>query len=266
MELREIILWALAEVKEHRDALEIIGKFIALIVGMIALLYLRKRSIASFNQSEAAMKQAHDGRRSFELSVFIKSVEQLGADSLAIRVGGIQALRSAYHMRNPFFGEQITAALNAFIKEHATDRESKASSIRLDIQAAITVLGKRPENTMEPLIDLRSVNLAGYTIDGYFKKANFENAVLDGAEMFGVNLEMANLRGCSMKNCDLAQGKLNDAHVAGAVLDGADLMGAKLSVFGLEEAQLVSAENWEYAEGGIVDYYKEKRKEERENA
>lgn len=267
--MNETIVCALEAISKHKDALEVIGKFIALFVGIIALIYLRKRAIANyrqseaaFKQSEAAMKAAHDGRRSYDLDVFVKAVEQLGSESLAIRSGGIQALKQSYHKRDYFFGSQITATLNAFIKERTMQIEPKTSAPQFDVQLAINILGNRPENVSEPRIELRSVDLSGYKIDGNFEKADFQGAILDGAMMSGVNLKRADLRNCSLKKCELTQAKLDSADVEGANFEGADIMGAKFSVSGLKKEQLFAAKYWEKAEGPLVDYFKSQFDEE----
>ena len=150
---------------------------------------------------------------------------------------------------------------------------------RADIQAAVTVIGRRrpaqialeraTDATGTPAyrLDLRKVNLQaadlselnlsharldGAHLDGAdFKAANLESAVLTHALMAGIllvggNVTWTSLGGTNLEVADLRDATWDGAHLAeaqlhAAELDGASLADANLSGARLENARLVGA-------------------------
>jgi uncharacterized protein YjbI with pentapeptide repeats/transcriptional regulator with XRE-family HTH domain len=99
-------------------------------------------------------------------------------------------------------------------KEEDEWEEERSPIIPDDIQAALTVIGRRnPDN------DKKSLNL--------------RNTNLRGANLFGADLQGAYLNGA-----DLREVCLTTANLKGAVLWEANLEGAKLDIANLEEAKL----------------------------
>jgi len=106
-------------------------------------------------------------------------------------------------------------------------------SPRPDVQAAITVVGRRfTERDLEP-VDLAGADLAGADLTG----AVLVCAVLARADLLAATLVRADLSGA-----DLGGARLTSANLAGADLTGADLSDADLTGADLASAELTRAE------------------------
>jgi Pentapeptide repeats (8 copies) len=113
----------------------------------------------------------------------------------------------------------VMEVLAAFVRENSREPlrpSSRAESgddrpepwIRPDVQAAVTVIGRRnPEHDSQP-VDLRLANLGGADLAG----ADLRGVILGGADLRGADLWTADLRG---------------AYLRGVNLHGADLRGTK---------------------------------------
>jgi hypothetical protein len=214
-------------------------------------------------------------RRTFELTEqgqvterYTKAIEQLGSDKLDVRIGGIYALeRIARDSARDH--STVMEVLTAFIREHSHEQWSPPDSpasqeddrwwppLRADVQAALTVVGRRnAERDIEP-IDLSGVKLVG----AYLPRTNLAGAFLIYTDLTGANLNYANLAGADLMRANLTEAYLNGADLTGANLNGADLPRAELGGADLTHANLDSADltgavgidpppGWEYAGGG----------------
>jgi hypothetical protein len=117
---------------------------------------------------------------------YTKAVEQLGSDKLDMRIGGIYALeRIARDSARDH--PTVMEVLSAFVREHSheqwppTDsgRREQERSMRPDVQAALTVVGRRDQRR-----DIQAINLAG---------ADLTRARLTGADLTGADLRGATL-------------------------------------------------------------------------
>ncbi|MFD8754641.1 pentapeptide repeat-containing protein [Kitasatospora sp. NPDC059577] len=138
------------------------------------------------------------------------------------------------------------------------------------VQAALTVLGRRPEGRDEPFrinlawTDLRGANLDGACLEGaHLSKAHLEKATLIKAHLKGANLTDAHLEWATMdaahlEGTDLTDAHLEDATMRSAHLEGANLTDARLDgavMYGahLEGANLTDAYLWAYLFGAHLD-------------
>jgi hypothetical protein len=136
---------------------------------------------------------------------YAKAVEQLGSDKLDVRIGGIYALERVacdWARDHPTVMEVLTA----FVRERSLEQWSRPADdvpgTRPDIQAALTVIGRRTTSyDREPRV--LSINLAGAELPG---------ANLTGANLWDVNLSRANLTGAHLDGAILGGG----AHLDGA--------------------------------------------------
>jgi len=142
-----------------------------------------------------------------------------------VRIGGIYALeRVARDSRRDH--PTVIEVLAAFIREHSHEQRPTAGpatdalplrTTRPDVQAAVTVIGRRiSRNDREP-IDLAGVSLTGASLT----RANLHSANLTGADLL-----RADLTGASLGGADLTGAYLVSADLTGASLGGADLTGA----------------------------------------
>ena len=185
---------------------------------------------------------------------FTRAVDQLGqpgSDRLDVRLGGLYALERIGH-DSPTHRLAVLEILTAFIRSYAPwpprlpgqynadapINQVPELQIRTpDIQAALTIIGRRSTQKDDPHLDLnqtdlRKAYLGGANLSGVrLRKANLTRAVLERADLTEAMLGAANLTGAMLSGADLT----------GAVLDGADLTGAQLRTANLTEAQLGEA-------------------------
>ena len=221
-----------------------------------------KSAIAANKSAEAALENAKAAQDKQITERFTKAVEQLASTEIAIRLGGIYALERI--AKNSEYDHwTIMEVLTAFVREKRP-LEEQLPKIPTDIQAALTVIGRRDtEKDIEnEILNLRNTNLRGATfryaklqrID--FSGADLQRANFQGAELGwvvcnkaqptilgrrtdhieGVLYQPVDFRGAHLKNAFLV-----DANLRGAYLQGANLEGAKLNIADLEKVQFSEA-------------------------
>jgi hypothetical protein len=203
----------------------------------------------------AALRQVKIASEGQVTERFTRAVDQLGHQSLDVRLGGIYALE-----RITQDSEQdrstIAEILTAFVRGHAPWPPSRPGQPPKDlavediaplqrwapdVQAALTVLARR-EPAFGPDLDLRHKDLRGANL----RRAYLEDAVLEGARLQKANLSHAQLRAAHLENARL-QGallygaRMRSASLTGAQLQGAQLQDAKLYLTDLDQAQLQGA-------------------------
>ncbi|MEU5242617.1 pentapeptide repeat-containing protein [Streptomyces asoensis] len=231
---------------------------------------------------------------------FSKAVEQIASDKPVEQLGGIYALERI--MRDSAKDHAtIVEVLGAFVREHAPARYERQVHGRLSyarqrwqaaaargavllgghaqpyvhlrptepVQAALTVLGRRPRDRDEPFeLNLGMTNLGwanlveahlqqaslplthlegAFLIKADLEGAHLEGAHLEGAHLIGAVLKEAHLPDADLKEAilveaDLPGAHLEKAHLTGAYLGGADLRGAHLAGADLTEVQLAGAD------------------------
>ena len=191
---------------------------------------------------------------------YTKAIEQLGSEQLAVRVGAIYALeRIMIDSRRDH--PTIVEVLAAYVRESTPrpdphDRDAEADRLAgyedgslplpragadldavlrvrgpaTDVQAALTVLGRRPSGRGERAkLDLRSTYLSGADLTG---------ADLGGADLGGATLHYADLRDADLTGAHLVLATLTNAVLLRADLTRADLGGADLTHANLFGANL----------------------------
>ncbi|TDC00404.1 pentapeptide repeat-containing protein [Micromonospora fluostatini] len=173
---------------------------------------------------------------------FTKAVEQLGqpgAEKVDVRLGAIYALERI--MRDSAVDQPaVIDILAAFLRVHAPAPEritaptSSIPSPPVDIQAVVTVLGRRDVtrdgiigNETLPIrrLDLSDINLARANL----AYANLNGATLSGTELAGAALIEASLTGTSLSDANLHRAILHNTKLARAILTDANLTGADLT-------------------------------------
>jgi uncharacterized protein YjbI with pentapeptide repeats len=188
---------------------------------------------------------------------YTKAIEQLGSDKLDVRIGGIYALeRVARDSARDH--STVIEVLAAFVREHshepwplpAGNRQGSDPSKRLtrpDVQAALTVIGRRnPRHDKQP-VNLFAANLThADLIGGNFARAMLSDAILvkarlHNADLTGAHLVRADLTGAVLVGVDLTGAALVDARLVGAFLVDANLTQVPLSGADLTGATLDNA-------------------------
>lgn len=145
------------------------------------------------------------------------------------------------------YHQSVLEALCAFVRDN-TIGKPVASEVATDVQAALTVIGRRRHKWDSGDLDLASANVPkAYLREAFLMGAHLNGANLNGADMIGVNVVGANLRGAELSGAhlngaDLRGAHLNDAYLNGAVLMGAFLNNADLTAADLNGANLSGAD------------------------
>jgi Pentapeptide repeats (8 copies) len=225
---------------------ELFAGFGTLFAGTVALLaagfaYLqfteqqgtaREQLRVSIQQVEQQQRSAHDLLVSNQVS---KGFEQLGSDKIEVRLGGIYALEGVMNT-SPQYHQPILEALCAFVRDgtRADTKETREGSPTSDIQAALTVTGRRDVREDEARLNLAVTQIPKANLSG----AKLSDAILSGANLSGANLSGTILSGAILSGAILGGVMLFDANLSGADLSGANLSGAKLSGATLSRAIL----------------------------
>ncbi|MGQ4649559.1 pentapeptide repeat-containing protein [Lyngbya aestuarii] len=267
-------------------------QILATVFGGIAILFnvyygakrakaFEKNAIAATENAIAATKNAEVAEQGQITERFTKAIEQLGSDNISIRLGGIYALESiAEYSQNGEWSEKyywtVMEVLSAFVRENAPlkddledEGEQQQKKPRTDIQAALTVIGRRdiekdPENQRLNLnkVDIAGANLREANLQGaifreanlqgaIFREANLQSVKFDLANLQGANLYQANLQGADLTkaqlqgtdlgNANLKQACIIEADLQGAILTEANLEGAFLNKSNLQQTNLLAA-------------------------
>lgn len=180
---------------------------------------------------------------------FSKSIEQLGSEKIDVRLGGIYALEQIAFDSGTYHWT-IVEILSAFIREKRP--LNSTNPVGIDIQAALTVIGRRKQYLKDKIIDLRKISLVGVELQNTnFSKADFGGTNLNNVNLSGANLNEANLSLTNLIGADLRGANLNEANLSFSNLIGADLSNAHLNGADLKNAHLDDSpepDEYEYEE------------------
>ena len=195
-------------------------------------------------------------RQTFELTEqgqvtdrYTKAIEQLGSAKLDVRIGGIYALERVARDSTRDH-PTVMEVLAAFIREHSREPWplNPSGSMtehfpRPDVQAALTVIGRRNVSCDGRPIDLTGACLPGaLLIGGDLTGVRFVDADLRGAVVAGAKLIGAKLAGASLTGATMTGTILTDADLAGANLNAANLRQANLTKANLNSASFAGAD------------------------
>lgn len=252
--------WQVSSLRENYDKKELsqleneFRKTLAQILGGIAIIV---GLFAIWNTMEVSRRTLELTQEGQITERFIKAINQLGdKKKLEVRLGGIYALeRIARDSEKDYWA--VMEVLTAFVRENAPRRgdrisekeketnstekeENKIPKLRTDIQAILTVIGRR-ERTFGQGEDER-LNLIRTDLRRYdLYEAKLPGAVLIESNLTGANLGGADLREANLREVDLKRAFLWGADLGEAFLWRADLRRAKLKKANLREANLREA-------------------------
>lgn len=235
---------------EIENAYRATGAQLFLGLGLFAGVILTYRRIRAVErQAEAATRQARAAEDGQITERFTRAIEQLGTagdEAITIRLGGIYALERI--MRDSAAdATTVREVLAAFVREKATFAGEEARGPRIDVQAAMTVLGRNwLDSTAQPFppldltgVDLREADLRSAHLERTdFSEAHLEKAHLSGAHLSAANFASAHLAGAILVDTKLKGASFLGADLTGAVLRGADMRGAVLIFANLSHVNL----------------------------
>jgi hypothetical protein len=219
-------LWAMFADKDSRGfALDVVKTWISFL-GLSATIIAGIGFYLNYQQ----------GQEKLVTERFSTSVTQIGNTKEVVRIGGIYSLERIAK-DSPKDHWTIMEVLTAYVRQNSPlpPKGKAASPIPIDIQSALTVIGRRnsKQESAEKRLDLSFSNLSG---------AELWDANLSGAKLGGANLSEADLRGANLFRADLGQANLFRADLSEANLEGANLSsGANLAQANLSGANLSGA-------------------------
>ncbi len=225
----------------------------AQLVGGLVLLFGLYLTYKRITVTERNVQVAQEGQITER---FTRAIEQLGNRKRVIRLGGIYALEriakdsaddhwtimevlTTYVRENaPWPEEKQESEQNQKSKEKIIKKPSEPTKTPADIQAILTVIGRRQWIDKEKnFINLDNTNLHKANL----YKANLSKADLTDANLSNANLVDANLVEANLTDADLSGANLTEANLFRADLSGADLSRANLSRANLTAANLAGA-------------------------
>ncbi|MEU1458363.1 pentapeptide repeat-containing protein [Streptomyces avermitilis] len=173
---------------------------------------------------------------------FTNAIGQLASERDVEMLGGVYALERI--MRDSEKDHPtVVEVLAAFVRYHApagvdpgtsTDRPRPVEAV----QAALTVLARRPKRPEPFNIDLRGTDLRHADLN----TGNLANAQLSESDLRNANLISANLQNANLARADLRGAVLRDSAMEGAVTFQASLSGTYLAgVEDLTAEQIIAA-------------------------
>lgn len=238
---------------------------------MVNAYYTAKRAEAETKNAIATERSNEINQRNLEVmrsrlitDRFMTAVSQLGNEYTATRAGAIYSLERVAH-ESVKEHWTVMEILSAFLREQSgqiderDQQTSELSPLPIDVQAALTVIGRRDINLdpVNKLLDLRHViipkadlrgancknlDLRGANLDGAdLRGADLSQAELDDSQLVGASLYEVNLHKANLRSANLSHANLNRAWICGANLQSANLQGASLRSANLQGANLYKA-------------------------
>jgi uncharacterized protein YjbI with pentapeptide repeats len=232
----------------------------------------RQQLRQALDSSTAQIQLSREGQVTEQFS---RAIELLGREGRGVRVGAIYALeqtaRTSAELRGP-----THELLSAYVRAEspwsrhdpatfaATEEADPGSATELpllkvrapDVQAAVTVLGRRCE-LPEEVIELQSVDLrAAYLGRAHLHGAILGRSMLAGADLSGADLSDAWLRRANFRGANLTGVSLRGANLCDSILSGATLSGADLTAADLRRAEYDETTTWpegfDWREAGVT--------------
>ena len=156
-------------------------------------------------------------------SRFTRSLELMGQANPTQRLAGIYGLEGLLREKTQDSAQLSGAIIEVFaefVRRHAGIESKNALGLGIDVQAALTALGRAPEALagLERPLDLHGISLR----EAYLPLCHFERAFL-----YECDFEGALLVGARLQGAWLARANFTRANLDGADLRGADLTGAR---------------------------------------
>ena len=229
-----------------------LAQIILSIFGLFILYFTWQRARTG-DKTVQIMEQGHITDR------YTRAIEQFGKldgdkPNIEVRLGAIYALERIAR-DSPRDHWTIMEVLTAYVRQNApaippgtAPEIPPPQTLRTDIQAILTVLGRRLINPRRERpgqqLDLSLTHLPGADLgeanlqNASFREANLENAFLKNANLQGATLSNANLQSANLRNTRLQGASLYKARLQGAQLEKASLQRVSLDAANMQGANL----------------------------
>jgi hypothetical protein len=208
--------------------------------GLVFTIYYAARNVAIGERSSAmAARMASDNlQATLDGKItdrFAKAIEQLGTDSIAVRVGAIYALeriaRDSIEDHWPVM-ELLCSLLREMRPAGRKTSESAVPPEDVRVIAAVLRRRKSDRETDSNQLDLSRANLSGLN----FTDVIMRNANFDSSDLVGTRFDGGDLTGATFANAKASQAGFRKSKLVGAFLNGADFTGANMEGANLREA------------------------------
>jgi hypothetical protein len=227
------------------------GRLLTLGAGLVALVALAYSA-----------RTFHLSRQGQVADRYTKAIEQLGSDKLDVRIGGIYALEQVVRDSSRDHST-VMEVLAAFIREHSHEPwrpprsadwpRSPELGPRPDIQAAVTVIGRRDASRDQEQVNLSGADLSRVQLpEADLARCSLNYSNLTGANLFranlrrtefvGADLTRTNFKGSDLYNANFTFAILKEALLSGANLGLAIFSGARLADLSLRDVDLTDVQ------------------------
>ncbi|TKT73116.1 pentapeptide repeat-containing protein [Afipia massiliensis] len=269
--------------------------FLFALAGAFGAPFLVWRTWVAHLQANAATAQANTALESHLTGIFAKSVELLGLvrevktikpdgspvvrslPNLESRLGALYSLERLLRESNKD-QQAILETLCAYVRENSpleipedenerdkisSGKQAPEPSRRTDVQAAITIIGRRLLVVHERgrregwRLDLREANLVGYDFSGLnfdgsdftgsflnfckLNGASFENSIFSNTLFCGAELNRTKLTCSSLNHCNFSSEKIKDSDFSLTTIENTDLREAHIISLDIRGANLKNA-------------------------
>jgi hypothetical protein len=246
--------WLLANSAELRDVM------VAAAAGAV-LPFLAWRAWTARRLVEAQQRTAEATELGRSAEIMAQSFAGLGDDKVQIRVGSIYSLERQARERPKDQGP-IVQTLAAFVRERCPappqpiTAESLYRAIQTDVQAALSVLGRRlrANDPAGARLSFAGANLSGYDFaDGDFTGASFKGAYLCAANFAGAKLRRGDFQLAVADQADFYAADAREASFSAAYCGSTRFAHADLRNAAFVDADLRMA-NFAHAQVEAVDW------------
>ena len=205
------------------------------------------------SQIAIAQHQAETAEQSLLNERYQRGAEMLGSNVLAVRLGGIHALKRLAEEHPKQYHIQIMELFCTFVRlptkengieshlETAEEQDEQRRTLRADVQDVVRAICSRgpagisvEQDEEDFKLYLRDANLSYLQVRdanlsrAWLTNANLSRAVLTRANLSSARLRQANLSGAQLRRANLSDAKLWGADLSKAILNNANLSGADL--------------------------------------
>ncbi|MGW4329051.1 pentapeptide repeat-containing protein [Nocardia sp. NPDC004573] len=165
---------------------------------------------------------------------FRLAAEQLASNKTDVRLSGIYLLERLAK-DSPDDHPTVFAVLSAFLRTHTTasacERVPFGEPVPVDIQAALTVIGRRDiRHDNKDKLALEHTCLTGMNLsEAHFDRVSFDHGDLPSAFMYASSFKESSFFGTNLTDVNLLDADLRDAVLLKTDLTGADLKSANLT-------------------------------------
>lgn len=227
-------------------------------------------------QTQISDAKTQIDRETYYTTIFAKSVELMGlvreskratadGNEITLSVPNIESRLGALYSLERLLSESvrdqraIIETICPYIRENSSleiaqdeteaahfllTKSSPKPTRRADVQAALTIIGRRPEiiraraEREEWRIDLRNANLMAYD----FSNLNYDNARFDNSCLNAANMSGGSFIGCVFKNTGMRAANMTATIFQEADFDHCDLHGAEIEASDFSSAKFVNTD------------------------